>query len=70
MTMLARQILPRSGDDRNKMQWFMCGRHADGPPYRVVIWYSHGDDGSAAMFGSQSLCRLHRSSGIQPPASW
>jgi hypothetical protein len=52
------------------MQWFMCGRHADGPPYRVVIWYSHGDDGSAAMSGSQSLCRLHRCSGIQPPASW
>jgi len=38
MTMLACQVLPRSGDDRNTMQWFMCGRHAEGPPNWVVIW--------------------------------
>ena len=38
MTMARCQVRPRSGEDRNRMQWFMWGRHTRGPPYRVVIW--------------------------------
>ena len=41
------------------MQWFILGWHTRCPPYCVVIWYSHGDPGAAAMFGSQSLCGPH-----------
>jgi hypothetical protein len=37
MTMLVCQVMPRSGDDRNRMQCSMCRRHTEGPPYRVVI---------------------------------
>src|SRR5215469_5917641 len=68
MTMLPCHVLPRFAEDRNRMQCCMCGRHTEGPPYWVVIWYSHGDEGAAAMFGSQSFFGLHRCSGIHPAA--
>src|SRR6516225_4341860 len=68
MTMLLCHVLPRFAEDRNRMQCCMCGRHTEGPPYWVVIWYSHRDEGAAAMFGSQSFCRLHRCSEVHPAA--
>src|SRR6266568_1935434 len=66
MTMAWPQVLPRSGDDRNRMQWFIRAWHTRCPPYWVVIWYSHGDDGPAAMFGSQSLRGPHSRSVPNP----
>src|SRR5579871_52304 len=59
MTAAWLQVRPRSGEDRSRMQWFMSVAHTRCPPYCVVIWYSHGDPGAAAMFGSQSLCGPH-----------
>jgi hypothetical protein len=67
MTAARFQVRPRSGEDRNMMQWFMSGAHTRCPPYCVVIWYSHGDPGAAAMFGSQSLCGPQSRSLLNPP---
>src|SRR5205814_772658 len=67
MTTAWLQVRPRSGEDRNRTQWFMSGAHTRCPPYCVVIWYSHGDPGAAAMFGSQSLCEPQRCSVVQAP---
>src|SRR5215472_4528786 len=66
MTTAWLQVRPRSGEDRNMMQWFISVLHTRCPPYCVVIWYSHGDPGAAAMFGSQSLCGPHSRSLLKP----
>src|SRR5215472_16580175 len=67
MTTARPHARPRSGEDRNRTQWFMSVLHTRCPPYCVVIWYTHGDPGAAAMFGSQSLCGPHSHSLLNPP---
>jgi len=37
MTTAWLQVRPRSGEDRNRMQWFMSGLQTRCPPYCVVI---------------------------------